>query len=95
MSFINITSVILIPKISNPENFGNFRPSSLCNFIYRVITKIMTNRLKPMMNQIISPQQAAFLPGCQIQDVIVVGHECFHYLDKKRLPNALWLTSLI
>lgn len=42
---INVTSVILIPKISNPENLGQFRPISLCTFIYKIISKIITTQI--------------------------------------------------
>ncbi|KAL8126450.1 hypothetical protein AgCh_013655 [Apium graveolens] len=70
--------------VPNPENLTQFRPISLCNFIYRIISKILANRLKPFMKLLITPQQSAFMPGRQIQDSIVVAHECFHHITHKK-----------
>ncbi|GJR45637.1 reverse transcriptase [Tanacetum coccineum] len=81
---LNKTLVVLIPKIVNPDKIGHFRPISLYKFVYRVISKIMANRLKPFMNQIISPQQSAFIPGRLIQDSMTVANEAFHYIRGKK-----------
>ncbi|PWA65154.1 hypothetical protein CTI12_AA306500 [Artemisia annua] len=81
---LNKTLVILIPKVSSPETVGQFRPISLCNFVYRVISKIMANRLKPYMHKIVSPQQYAFIPGRLIQDCMIVANEAFHYIRNKK-----------
>lgn len=53
---LNVTQVVLIPKVLNPDNLGQFRPISLCNFTYRIISKILANRLKPVMKFLITPQ---------------------------------------
>ena len=58
---LNITQVVLILKVPNLENLCQFRPISLYNFIYRIISKILANRLKPIMKILISPQQSAFI----------------------------------
>ncbi|GJT66702.1 reverse transcriptase [Tanacetum coccineum] len=81
---LNKTLVVLLPKVPFPETIGQFRPISLCNFVYRVISKVMANRLKPFMHRIISPQQSAFIPGRLIQDCIVVANEAFHYIRNKK-----------
>ncbi|KAF7817649.1 uncharacterized protein G2W53_031618 [Senna tora] len=47
---VNATYITLIPKIPDPESIAQFRPISCCNFIYKIIAKILTNRLKPIMN---------------------------------------------
>lgn len=47
LNLINHTNIALIPKVDNPETVSNFRPISLCNVTYKIITKIMVNRLKP------------------------------------------------
>ena len=60
---LNTTQVVLIPKVPNPEDLSQFRPISLCSFVYRIISKILANRLKPIMKNIITPQQSAFIPG--------------------------------
>ena len=86
-SSLNKTLVVLIPKIPAPEQVGHFRPISLCNFVYRIISKIMANRLKPFIHRIISPQQSAFIPGRLIQDSMVIANEAFHYIRHNNKGN--------
>jgi len=63
---INQTHISLIPKVKNPETIGQFRPISLCNFSYKIISKILANRLKKWLPDIIEPEQSAFVQGRQI-----------------------------
>ena len=51
---INHTFITLIPKVNNPETIMEFRPISLCNVIYKIISKAIANRLKPFLNSIVS-----------------------------------------
>ncbi|BFG30782.1 hypothetical protein CerSpe_170560 [Prunus speciosa] len=81
---LNMTEIALIPKVPNPEAVTQFRPIALCNFTYKIISKILANRLKPMLAEIISPQQSAFIPGRQIQDNILLAHEAFHALKLRK-----------
>lgn len=55
--------VTLIPKINNPRRMADFRPISLCNVIYKIITKALANRLKLFLDPIISQSQSAFVLG--------------------------------
>lgn len=59
LKLINHTNIALIPKVENPEIFSNYRPISLCNVSYKIITKIIINRLKPLLNFCISKNQSA------------------------------------
>lgn len=63
----------------------DMRPISLCNVVYKIIAKAMANRLKEVLRDIISPNRATFIPGRLITDNVVLGFECIHAINNKRL----------
>ena len=69
---MNDTSVVLIPKLKHAESLSQFRPISLCNVGYKVITKNLTNRLKELMPNLIALSQRSFVPRCQITYNIII-----------------------
>ena len=52
---LNATYITLIPKVACPDNVNHFRPISLCNVIYKIISTLLVNRLKPFMDSLITP----------------------------------------
>jgi len=76
---LNSTFLDLIPKEKNPTRF------SLCNLCYKLISKVIANRIKPILSQNLSEEQLGFLEGRRIQGVIGTTHECLHSLSKKKL----------
>lgn len=73
--------IVLIPKISRLETVNHFRSISLCNFLYKVISKIIANRMKPFVPKLVRENQRAFVSGRQIQDNVLIAHEAFHHLN--------------
>ena len=80
---LNTTFITLISKIKHPKKVADFRPKSLCNVIYRLISKVVVNRLKKFLAQAILESQSAFLSGRLITDNILVAFETLHYLKRK------------
>lgn len=88
ISCLNDTMIILIPKIRDPGEITNLCPISLCRYIYKIISKVLTNRLKVALLGCISQNQSAFVPGRMIHDNIFIGHKLLHYLQSfKNNPN--------
>lgn len=74
----------------------DFRPTSLCNVIYKIIAKVLANRLKMIIHDIITPTQSVFIPGRLIKDNILIAYKTLHTLNSQlKAVNALWLSNLI
>lgn len=75
---VNQTHLVLIPKCENPETSKEKRPISLCNVIYKLVTKVIANRIKKHLDKIISPNQCAFVKGRHSNDNIIISQEVIH-----------------
>ena len=60
---VNSSLIVLIPKLSNPSSVNHYRPISLCNVVYKIISKILVKKLRPLLDKLVSPSQSAFIPN--------------------------------
>ncbi|KAK9904390.1 hypothetical protein M0R45_000756 [Rubus argutus] len=72
---LNHSIISLIPKVPGPQVMTQFRPISLCITVYKVISKIIVARIRPLMQQLISPNQVSYVFGRHISDNIMIAQE--------------------
>lgn len=80
---VNGTLITLILKVSNANNVTNFRPISLCNIIYKIVTKSLANRFRLVLRDVISKAQSAFELDRLITNNTIIGFECNHALETR------------
>uniref|UniRef100_A0A803Q4P7 Reverse transcriptase domain-containing protein n=1 Tax=Cannabis sativa TaxID=3483 RepID=A0A803Q4P7_CANSA len=83
-SNLNHTFLCLIPKTTNACRFDHFQPISLCNFCYKIISRILTDRLKGIIDKLVSPTQSAFIPGRWIAECSILAQEVLHSFKNKK-----------
>ncbi|KAA3468935.1 reverse transcriptase [Gossypium australe] len=81
---INRTRIVLIPKVDKPKMISQFRPISLCNVIYKIISKMLVNRMSIFLGDCINEAQGAFIPGRCISDNVLIAYEVLHSLKMKK-----------
>lgn len=80
---VNDALVCLIPKVKKPQSIGDLRPISLCNVLVRILSKILSNRLKSCLGSIISDKQSAFIEGRILTGNALIAFEINHYMKRK------------
>ena len=81
---INRTFITLIPKVKSPVRVSNYRPIALCSILYKLISKVLANRLKIFLPCIISESQSAFQSSKAITDNILVAFETLHHMKNQK-----------
>lgn len=81
---ISHTIISLIPKMEVATLIKEFRTISLCNVVYKVVTKILANKLKDIMNELVAPNQCSFVQGRNGFDNVIVAQEVIHTMSSLR-----------
>eukprot|EP00253_Pinus_taeda_P016264 PITA_16264 len=94
LKFVNSTFLALIPKVEDAKTPNKFRPIALCNVIYKIISKVIANRLKTILPGIISEEQSGYVEGRQILDNILLAQEMIHSLHSRKEVGMLMQLDL-
>ena len=85
----NATFIALIPKKIDASNVRDFRPISLVGSVYKILAKVLANRLRVVLDQLISENQNSFVGGRQILDSVLIANECVDSRRKSRVPRVI------
>jgi hypothetical protein len=86
---LNYGTIILLPKKENAIQIQQFRPICLLNVCFKIFTKVGTNRISKIAENIVKPTQTAFMPGRHVLEGVVILHETIHELHGKKLDGVL------
>jgi hypothetical protein len=95
-SFHHLNEVLLtlLPKVDNPEGLGDYRPISLIHSFGKIFAKVLANHFAPTLPHLISPNQSAFIKGCQIQDNFRYVMGTTRTLSIRKSPSVLFKIDL-
>jgi hypothetical protein len=88
------TVIVLIAKKLNPERLTNFQPISLCNVLYKIASKVLTNWLKGVLPSIIAEEQSAFIPRILITDNVLIAYECMHTIRRQQAKRHVFALKI-
>ena len=84
LKVLNTSFISLIPKQDIAKTPDKFRPIAFCNVVYKIISKVVSNRLKPILPTLVFGEQSSYVEGRQIFNNIIQAHEVVHSLTSNR-----------
>ena len=86
------TIITCLPKGNKPrEKLKNWRPLSMLSVLYKIASASLANRVKPVLNKIISKIQTGFVPGRYIGESTRLVYDLMHHTEEKNIPGLLML----
>ena len=79
----------MIPKKNDTSNICDFRPINLVGSLYKILPKVLANRLKGVLDKLISESQNSFVGGRQILDLVLIANECVDSRMKSKIPGVI------
>uniref|UniRef100_A0A2N9EUT4 Uncharacterized protein n=1 Tax=Fagus sylvatica TaxID=28930 RepID=A0A2N9EUT4_FAGSY len=92
---LNATFVTLIPKKQSAMNIKDFRPISLIGSVYKILAKVLANRLRKVLDGLVSESQNAFVGGRQMLDSVLIANECLDSRLKSHIPGVVFRFSIM
>ncbi|GKV27047.1 hypothetical protein SLEP1_g36255 [Rubroshorea leprosula] len=86
----NASFIVLIPKVENPQRIEEYRPISLIGVMYKIIAKLLGNRLRKVLDKVIEEQQMVFIGGRQLMDSVVIANEVIDEAKRKKTKSILF-----
>ena len=87
---LNSTFLVLIPKKGGAEDLGDFRPISLLGSLYKLLAKVLANRLKKVLDKVVFGDQNAFVRGKQILDASLIANEVIDFWHKRNEKGLIY-----
>lgn len=82
---VNCTTITLVPKKPKPSYVKDFRPIACCTTLYKIIARILTDRMKKAVDLLVGPAQSAFIEGRIILDNVILSHELVKSYTRKSI----------